>query len=94
MPDTCFYTPFIWREVNVIFISKPDEPTYKDTKSRPPTSLASFLLKGRERLADWFMRDTYIPRRPLQCKEPEFTAEMSSTKIGKTTSEKEYALGT
>lgn len=41
-----------WRDVKVIFISKPGKSTYKDAKSFRPISLTSFLFKGLETLVD------------------------------------------
>ena len=46
------YIPRIWRSSRVIFIPKPGKPNYAVAKAFRPISLASFLLKGLEKLVD------------------------------------------
>jgi len=46
------YIPRIWRSSRVTFISKPGKPNYAAAKAFRPISLASFLLKGLEKLVE------------------------------------------
>ena len=50
------YIPKIWRSSRVIFIPKPGKPNYAVAKAFTPISLASFLLKGLEKLVDRYLR--------------------------------------
>ena len=49
------YTPETWRRMKVIFIPKAGKERYENVKDFRPITLASFLLKGLERLVLWDM---------------------------------------
>ena len=58
------YTPEIWRRMKVIFIPKAGKDRYENAKDFRPITLASFLLKGLERLILWDMIENNL-KEPL-----------------------------
>jgi len=59
------YGPAIWRQVEVVFISKPGRNSYSGPRNYRPISLTSFLLKTTERLVDRYLRDKTLALVPL-----------------------------
>ena len=59
------YVPAIWRQVKVVFITKPGRNTYSRPRDYRPISLTSFLLKAMERLVDRYLRDETLAIVPL-----------------------------
>jgi len=55
----------IWRQVKVVFISKPGRNSYSRPKAYRPLSLTWFLLKTMESLMDRYLRDEALALRPL-----------------------------
>ncbi len=56
------YTPKEWRKMNVIFLAKPGKKDYSVPKAYRPITLSSFLLKGLERLIQWFIQERLISK--------------------------------
>ena len=71
------YTPKLWRQTKVIFISKPGKDSYQKPKSFRPISLSNYLLKGLERLVCWRM-DKALLSNPLHHKQHGFLAGKST----------------
>ena len=58
------YTPQTWREMSVIFLPKAGKETYGAAKSYRPITLSNFILKGLERVIQWYITEEII-REPL-----------------------------
>jgi len=58
------YTPQTWREMSVIFLPKAGKETYGAAKSYRPITLSNFILKGLERVIQWYITDEIV-REPL-----------------------------
>ena len=58
------YAPKVWRVMKVIFLPKAGKEDYGKAKSYRPITLSNFLLKGLERLIQWFVND-HILTEPL-----------------------------
>ncbi len=56
--------PTCWTKMRVVFIPKSGKSDYAAAKSYRPITLSNFLLKGLERLVQWFILDCII-REPL-----------------------------
>ena len=56
--------PKVWREMKVVFIPKEGKTDYGTAKSYRPITLSNFLLKGLERLVQWFLNE-HIIQEPL-----------------------------
>jgi len=54
------YIPVKWRKMNVIFIPKPQKDSYDKPKSFRPITLSNFILKGLERLIQWYLTNEII----------------------------------
>ena len=67
------YTPKLWKQTKVIFISKPGKDDYQNPKSFRPISLSNYLLKGLERLVGWKM-DIALADHPIHPKQHGFTS--------------------
>ena len=52
--------PKAWRAMKVIFLPKAGKDDYGKAKSYRPITLSNFLLKGLERLIQWFINDEVI----------------------------------
>jgi len=59
------YVPAIWRQVKIVFITKPRRNSYSGPTDFRPISLTSFLLKTMERMVDRFLRDEILALKPL-----------------------------
>ncbi len=57
--------PDSWRKMNVVFIPKVGKADYATAKAYRPITLSNFLLKGLERLVQWYMLNCVITR-PLE----------------------------
>ena len=55
------YTPKLWREMDLIYLPKPNKTDYGIPKAYRPITLSNFLLKGLERICQWYMADTMPP---------------------------------
>jgi hypothetical protein len=53
------FIPVSWRQVRVMFITKPTKSHYTKAKAHHPISLLSFLLKMMEKLVDRHIRDVH-----------------------------------
>ncbi len=53
--------PELWRTMRVVFIPKAGKTDYAAAKAYRPITLSNFLLKGLERLIQWFILETAIP---------------------------------
>jgi len=60
MSITYGWIPEEWREMKVVFIPKVGKETYTSPKSYRPITLSNFLLKGLERIIQWFLTDEVI----------------------------------
>ena len=79
------YTPKLWRETKVIFISKPGKESYDKPKSFRPISLSNYFLKGLERLVGWNM-DKALVHNPIHHKQHGFlTGKSTESAISNTT---------
>lgn len=64
--------PRCWREIKVIFLAKPDKPSYFLPKAWRPISLMSFGMKILEKLLLWEFEDTCLSLQPLQTEQNGF----------------------
>ena len=56
------YTPSLWREMKVIFLAKEGKTEYCVPKSYRPITLSNFLLKGLERILQWYINEKIITK--------------------------------
>jgi len=56
--------PMVWRKMLVIFLPKEGKSDYGVAKSYRPITLSNFLLKGLERILQWYIKDTIL-KEPL-----------------------------
>ncbi len=56
--------PVKWREMRVVFIPKAGKSDYALAKSYRPITLSNFILKGLERLIQWYILE-YVITKPL-----------------------------
>ena len=82
------YMPKAWLENEVIFIPKPGKKSYDSPKSFRPISLASFFLKGLERISLWFIEEEYISKKPISRMQHGFRADKSTNTAIITTADK------
>ena len=71
------YTPKLWKNTKVIFISKPGKDSYDKPKAFRPISLSNYFLKTLERLVGWNM-DKALIRNPIHHKQHGFTCGKST----------------
>ena len=57
---TMGYTPEGWRKAKVVLIPKVGKPDYYDPRAYRPITLASFLLKGLERIVGWYLEEVGV----------------------------------
>ncbi len=55
------YTPTLWRTMKVVFLAKPGKSDYSVPKAYRPITLSSFVLKGLERVVQWYILEKIIP---------------------------------
>lgn len=55
-------TPNSWRQMKVIFLPKPDKADYGEPKAYRPVTLSNFLLKGLERIVQWYIEEKVITK--------------------------------
>ncbi len=55
------HTPAVLREMEVIFLPKVRKSDYAEPKAYRPITLSSFLLKGLERIVQWYLLEKVIP---------------------------------
>ena len=55
------YTPRAWRKMKVVFIPKSGKTDYGQAKSYRPITLSNFLLKGLERIMQWYITEQIVP---------------------------------
>ena len=60
----CGYTPRAWRRMKVIFLPKAEKEDYGVAKAYRPITLSNFLLKGLERIIQWYIQEYHI-KEPL-----------------------------
>ena len=65
------YVPKLWKDTNVIFISKPGKTRYDTAKAFRPISLSNYVLKGLEKLVTWRV-DTTMKTKPIHGKQHGF----------------------
>ena len=58
------YAPKVWRTMRVVFIPKGGKTDYGNAKAYRPITLSNFLLKGLERLVQWYINDEIL-KEPL-----------------------------
>ena len=58
------YAPKVWRMMKVVFLPKEGKKDYGQAKSYRPITLSNFLLKGLERIIQWYIND-FIITKPL-----------------------------
>ena len=58
------YTPTVWRSMRVTFIPKEGKKDYGVAKAYRPITLSNFILKGLERVLQWYINDEII-KEPL-----------------------------
>ena len=54
--------PEVWRRMKVTFIPKMGKDDYSKAKAYRPITLSNFILKGLERLVQWFILEHVLPR--------------------------------
>ncbi len=69
------HVPKPWLTMKVVFIPKPGKQSYGEAKSYRPITLSNFLLKGLERLVQWYITSEIIPQ-PLYAQHA-YTADRS-----------------
>jgi ribonuclease HI len=57
---TLGYVPTCWREMKVVFIPKLGKDDYGLAKSFRPITLSNFVLKGLERIVQWFLNENFL----------------------------------
>ncbi len=57
---TTGYTPKTWRKMMVIFLPKAGKNSYAEAKSYRPITLSNFILKGLERVTQWYITDKIV----------------------------------
>jgi hypothetical protein len=72
------YVPAIWRQVKVVFISKPSRNSYSRSRDYRPISLTLFLLKTMERLVNRYLRDEALVHVPLHSNQHAYHAGKSA----------------
>jgi hypothetical protein len=95
------YVPTGWRQVKVVFISKPGRDTYSSPRIIDLSALTSFLLKTMERLVDRFIRNETLTLSPLHPNQHAYQAGKATetalhqlmVQIEKVLNQKETALG-
>ena len=55
------YVPQLWRRMKVVFLPKQGKSDYGQAKSYRPITLSNFILKGLERIIQWFLTDKLKP---------------------------------
>ena len=65
--------PDCWRVIRVIFLAKPNKPSYDIPGAFRPISLMNDVLKIAEKLFLWRMEDTNLRRHPLASEQHGFT---------------------
>ncbi len=53
-------TPRLWRKMRVVFIPKVGKADYAVAKAYRPITLSNFILKGLERVVQWYILETVI----------------------------------
>jgi hypothetical protein len=95
------YFPAMWRQVKVVFITKPGRNSYCGPRDFRPISLTSFLLKTMERLVGRFLRDEILALKPLHPNQHAYQAGKSVETalhqlvlwVGKALDQQEIAFG-
>ena len=54
------YAPKVWRMMRVTFIPKEGKKDYGNAKAYRPITLSNFLLKGLERVVQWYINENII----------------------------------
>ena len=54
------YVPKTWRDIEAIFIPKQGKTDFSDPKSYRPISMSNFMLKGLERIVQWYLEDNEL----------------------------------
>lgn len=54
------YAPKVWRSMRVTFIPKEGKKDYGNAKAYRPITLSNFLLKGLERVIQWYINEKII----------------------------------
>lgn len=54
------YAPKVWRVMRVTFIPKEGKKDYGNAKAYRPITLSNFLLKGLERIIQWYINENII----------------------------------
>ena len=67
--------PKCWKTMKVVFIPKMGKADYGQAKSYRPITLSNFILKGMERLTQWFIND-HVVKGPLYAQHA-YTAGLS-----------------
>ena len=70
--------PSSWRNVRVTFIPKPGKSNYQLPRAYRPMSLASFLLKGLERIVDNYIRTDVLKQYPISPNQHAFISDRST----------------
>ena len=70
--------PSSWRNVRVTFIPKPGKSNYQLPRAYRPMSLASFLLKGLERIVDNYIRTDILKQYPISTNQHAFISGRST----------------
>lgn len=96
------HIPLAWQSIKVTFIPKPGKTDYTSAKSFRLISLASFFLKGLERLIDRYLKEKMDETQYLHASQHAFQQGRSTdtalheliTNVEKTISDKEYMIST
>ena len=85
--------PACWRIIRVVFLAKPNKPSYDIPKAFRPISLMNYFMKIAEKLFLWRMEDTNLRLNPLETEQHGFTKSRSTdSAITVTLSYLEYPL--
>ena len=85
--------PACWRIIRVVFLAKPNKPSYDIPKAFRPISLMNHFMKIAEKLFLWRMEDTNLRLHPLETEQHGFIKSRSTdSAITVTLSYLEYPL--
>ncbi len=83
--------PVQWREMRVVFIPKMGKSDYALAKSYRPITLSNFILKGLERLIQWYILE-YVITKPLYNQHAYTKGRSCETALSSFVNDVEHAL--
>ena len=59
------HTPRAWRQMKVVFLPKEGKDDYGKAKAYRPITLSNFILKGLERIVQWYTKEYLVKKAPI-----------------------------